>query len=148
MYSSKFPVHVHRIHTATLPIITHHPNRRKIINWSWIEKTMPELFYFSTSFTSPISSSDSPKHTLPPKWVLPCVDGWDKAPRQPLLRLCVPLCEGSCVISARGSSVGSGKRVSDNCSKSVVNSLSDGGCRRGQLSVWHQPRHISGEAQR
>lgn len=70
----------------------------------------------------------------------------------------VCVCEGSFasgVISAPGfrSSVGrlaspQQQRVTDNCSKSVVNSLSDGGCRRGQLSVWHQPWHISGEAQR
>lgn len=50
--------------------------------------------------------------------------------------------------AAWGASPPQQQRVSDNCSKSVVNSLSDGGCRRGQLSVWHQPWHISGEAQR
>lgn len=106
-----------------------------------------------------LSSSYFSKHThTQPEWVFPCVDGQDKdREQQPLsLALCVcvkarsPLVLSQRLVSeaAWGASPPQQQRVSDNCSKSVVNSLSDGGCRRGQLSVWHQPWHISGEAQR
>lgn len=106
-----------------------------------------------------LSSSYFSKHTHS-AWMSVSVCWWARQrPRAATtLSLSVCVCEGSFtsgVISAPGfrSSVGrlaspQQQRVSDNCSKSVVNSLSDGGCRRGQLSVWHQPWHISGEAQR